>query len=161
MEKNALEALKLYAEQDYQSAFVPSLGTNITNMNNAFKNIEVIFAKNHIANFSRLPSDENDVRLFADLFNNINNSYYMSIPQLFSWSEKTYLTEDMGEVTVAFDELTYNTLRQRYSVIPRAVSPENLETHRCPVCALARGESAAQHRIHPVPLSPWDKKEWF
>ncbi len=129
MEKNALEALKLYAEQDYQSAFVPSLGTNITNMNNAFKNIEVIFAKNHIANFSRLPSEENDVRLFADLFNNINNSYYMSIPQLFSWSEKTYLTEDMGEVTVAFDELTYNTLRQRYSEIPRAVSSENLETY--------------------------------
>lgn len=129
MEKNTIEALKLYAEQDYQSAFVSSLGTNITNMNGAFRSIENIFNKNNIINFSRLPSDENDVKLFADLFNNINKNYYMSIPQLFSWSEKTYLTEDMGEVAVAFDELTYNALKQRYSEIPRVVSPGNLETY--------------------------------
>lgn len=57
------------------------------------------------------------------MFNNISNNYYRSIPQLFTWTKRTYITEDAGEVTVDLDERTYEILHQRYSEIPRTVQP--------------------------------------
>ena len=123
MEHNAEEALRLYAETGYQDVFVPSLGQNIIGMNNDYQSIIKLFEKNGIENFSRLPGDQNDIKLFADLFNNISNYYYRSIPQLFTWTKKTYITEDAGEVTVLLDETTYEILHQRYSEIPRTVQP--------------------------------------
>ncbi len=123
MEKNAEEALKLYAETGYRDVFVPSLGQNIISMNNDYKRIIQLFEANSIKNFSRLPNSEGDINLFADLFNNISNYYYRSIPQLFTWTKKTYVTEDAGEVTVELDEATYEILHQRYSEIPRTVQP--------------------------------------
>ena len=44
----------------------------------------------HLENFSRLPDNQGDIKLFADLFNNISNNYYRSIPQLFTWTKRTY-----------------------------------------------------------------------
>lgn len=123
MEHNAEEALRLYAETGYQDVFVPSLGQNIIGMNNDYQSIIKLFEKNGIENFSRLPSDQNDIKLFADLFNNISNYYYRSIPQLFTWTKKTYIKEDAGEVSVLLDETTYEILHQRYSEIPRTVQP--------------------------------------
>ena len=123
MEHNAEEALRLYAETGYQDVFVPSLGQNIIGMNNDYQSIIKLFEKNGIENFGRLPGDQNDIKLFADLFNNISNYYYRSIPQLFTWTKKTYITEDAGEVTVLLDETTYEILHQRYSEIPRTVQP--------------------------------------
>ena len=123
MEQNAEEALRLYAETGYQDVFVPSLGQNIIGMNNDYQSIIKLFEKNGIENFSRLPSDQNDIKLFADLFNNISNYYYRSIPQLFTWTRKTYITEDAGEVTVLLNETTYEILHQRYSEIPRTIQP--------------------------------------
>ena len=123
MEWNAEEALKLYAEAGYQDVFVPSLGQNIISMNNDYQRIITLFESNGIENFSQLPDSETDINLFADLFNNISNYYYRSIPQLFTWTKKTYITEDAGEVTVNLDETTYEILHQRYSEIPRTVPP--------------------------------------
>ena len=123
MEKNAEDALRLYAETGYQDVFVPSLGQNIIAMNNDYQRIINLFEANGIENFSRLPESDVDINLFADLFNNISNYYYRSIPQLFTWTKKTYVTEDAGEVTVELDETTYETLHQRYSEIPRTVQP--------------------------------------
>ncbi len=123
MEKNAEDALRLYAEAGYQDVFVPSLGQNIIAMNNDYQRIINLFEANGIENFSRLPESDVDINLFADLFNNISNYYYRSIPQLFTWTKKTYVTEDAGEVTVELDETTYETLHQRYSEIPRTVQP--------------------------------------
>lgn len=123
MEKNAEEALRLYAEAGYQDVYVPSLGQNIIEMNNDYQSIIKLFEKNGIENFSRLPDNQGDIKLFADLFNNISNYYYRSIPQLFTWTKKTYITEDAGEVTVDLDERTYEILHQRYSEIPRTVQP--------------------------------------
>ena len=123
MEKNAEDALRLYAEAGYQDVFVPSLGQNIIAMNNDYQRIINLFEANGIENFSRLPESDVDINLFADLFNNISNYYYRSIPQLFTWTKKTYLTEDAGEVTVELDETTYETLHQRYSEILRTVQP--------------------------------------
>lgn len=123
MEKNAEEALQLYAEAGYQDVYVPSLGQNIIGMNNDYQSIIKLFEKNGIENFSRLPDNQGDIKLFADLFNNISNNYYRSIPQLFTWTKRTYITEDAGEVTVDLDERTYEILHQRYSEIPRTVQP--------------------------------------
>lgn len=121
MEKNAEEALKLYAESSYQDVFVPSLGQNIISMNYDYQQIIKLFAANGIENFSRLPDSEVDVNLFVDLFNNISNYYYRSIPQLFTWTIKTYDTEDAGRISVDLDETTYEILHQRYSEIPKTV----------------------------------------
>ena len=123
MEQNAEEALKLYAETGYKGVFVPSLGQNIIGMNNDYQSIVKLFEKNGIEHFSRLPDGQNDIKLFADLFNNISNYYWRSVPQLFTWTKKTYDTEDAGEVTVLLDEMTYEILRQRYSEISRTVQP--------------------------------------
>ena len=123
MEQNAEEALKLYAETGYKGVFVPSLGQNIIGMNNDYQSIVKLFEKNGIEHFSRLPDGQNDIKLFADLFNNISNYYWRSVPQLFTWAKKTYDTEDAGEVTVLLDEMTYEILRQRYSEISRTVQP--------------------------------------
>ena len=92
-------------------------------MNNDYQSIIKLFEKNGIENFSRLPDNQGDIKLFADLFNNISNNYYRSIPQLFTWTKRTYITEDAGEVTVDLDERTYEILHQRYSEIPRTVQP--------------------------------------
>ena len=121
MEKNAEEALKLYAESSYQDVFVPSLGQNIISMNYDYQQIIKLFAANGIENFSRLPDSEVDINLFVDLFNNISNYYYRSIPQLFTWTIKTYDTEDAGRISVDLDETTYEILHQRYSEIPKTV----------------------------------------
>lgn len=123
MEINAEEALRLYAEAGYQDVYVPSLGQNIIGMNNDYQSIIKLFEKNGIENFSKLPDNQGDIKLFADLFNNISNYYYRSIPQLFTWTKKTYITEDAGEVTVDLDERTYEILHQRYSEIPRTIQP--------------------------------------
>lgn len=123
MERNAEEALRLYAETGYKDVFVPSLGQNIIGMNNDYKRIIKLLDNNGIQNFSKLPDSNDDIKLFADLFNNISNYYYRSIPQLFTWTKKTYITEDAGEVTVDLDETTYEILHQRYSEIPRTVQP--------------------------------------
>ena len=123
MEQNAEEALKLYAETGYKGVFVPSLGQNIIGINNDYQSIVKLFEKNGIEHFSRLPDGQSDIKLFADLFNNISNYYWRSVPQLFTWTKKTYDTEDAGEVTVLLDEMTYEILRQRYSEISRTVQP--------------------------------------
>ena len=107
----------------YQDVFVPSLGQNIIGMNNDYQRIIKLYEKNGIENFSRLPDSQTDINLFADLFNNISNYYYRSIPQLFTWTKRTYNTEGAGKVTVLLDERTYEVLRQRYSEIPRTVQP--------------------------------------
>ena len=122
MEQNAEKALRLYAETGYEDVFVPSLGQNIICMNNDYQAVIRLFENCGIDNFSMLPTGSDDVKLFADLFNNISNYYYRSIPQLFTWSQKTYITEDAGEVTVLLDEMTYEILHQRYSEIPRTGS---------------------------------------
>ena len=123
MERNAEKALKLYAQADYKDVFVPSLGQNIISMNNDYQRIVKLFEANGIEHFSRLPESEADIDQFTRLFNHISSCYYRSIPQLFTWTRKTYPTEDAGTVTVVLDETAYETLHQRYSEVPRTVRP--------------------------------------
>lgn len=127
MQKNAEDAIRLYAEHGYDDVIVPSLGTNIAGMNQAYQRIEQIFSRARIQNFSKLPTEANDIKLFTDLFNAITNYYYRSVPQLFNWGTLTYITEDLGEIKLLFNEETYYILKQRYSEIPRTIQPSELE----------------------------------
>ena len=68
-------------------------------MNNDYQSIIKLFEKNGIENFSRLPDNQGDIKLFADLFNNISNNYYRSIPQLFTWTKRTYITSTFAPDT--------------------------------------------------------------
>lgn len=119
MEFNAKEALKLYVEHGYENVFSSSLGTNLSNINKCFNDIKSLFLRNGINKFEKLPSSENDKKLFAGLFNNLNLYIERAIPELFSWSQKKYDTDDCGQVIVELDELTYNILQQRYLELPR------------------------------------------
>ena len=76
MEKNAEDALRLYAEAGYQDVFVPSLGQNIIAMNNDYQRIINLFEANGIENFSRLPDSDVDINLFADLFTHLPFSFF-------------------------------------------------------------------------------------
>ena len=122
MEFNAKEALKLYVEHGYENVFVSSLGTNLSNMNKCFNDIKALFIRNKINNFEKLPASENDKKLFADLFNNLSLYIERAIPELFSWAQKKYDTEDCGEVIVEIDKLTYDILQQRYAELPKSSS---------------------------------------
>ncbi len=123
MEKNALAALKLYTEIGYDEVFVPSLGEYIISINNSFLRIRELFEKDGISDFSRLPSSDMDIALFVDLFNNLSNAYLRAIPQLFSWNQTEYDTEDAGHVTLLLDEWTYETLKMRYAEVPPPPPP--------------------------------------
>lgn len=124
MEENARNALKLYIETGYESVFVASLGTNLNNINKCFQEIKLLFERNNIENYSKLPSSEQDKKLFSDLFNNMNLYIERAIPELFNWNQKKYDTEDAGTVEVLLDEYTYTILKQRYSELPKSVSSD-------------------------------------
>lgn len=120
MDKNADDALRLYVESGYQSVFASSFGTNLANINKNYREIKTIFVNNGIIDFSRLPTSEPDKKLFADLFNNMNLYIERAIPELFTWSQKRYDTEDLGTIEIELDEYTYEILKQRYSELPRS-----------------------------------------
>ena len=124
MEENARNALKLYIEVGYENVFVPSLGTNLVNINKCFQEIKLLFDRNSIINYSELPASEPDKKLFSDLFNNMNLYIERAIPELFNWNQKKYETEDVGIVEILLDEYTYTVLKQRYSELPKSVSSD-------------------------------------
>lgn len=123
MNENAEEALRLYVEHGYEKVFVSSFGTNLSNINKFFNDINALYTRNGIHGFSKLPSSEADKKLFADLFNNMNLYIERAIPELFTWSQKKYDTEDMGEIKIKIDEYTYDVLRQRYSELSNSRTP--------------------------------------
>lgn len=121
MDFNANEALKLYVETGYESVFVSSLGTNLTNINKCFNNIKAIFVRNGINNYSNLPSSEADKKLFSDLFNNLNLYIERAIPELFTFSQRKYETDDLGTIEVLLDQYTYEIWKQRYNELIKSV----------------------------------------
>lgn len=125
MDENADAALKLYVESGYKSVFVSSFGTNLANINKNYREIKQIFENVGILDFSKLPSSEADKKLFANLFNNMNLYIERAIPELFTWSQKRYDTEDLGIIDIEIDEYTYEILKLRYSELPKSTPPES------------------------------------
>lgn len=128
-EELANQALRLYIESDeYKYVFASSLGNNIATINRYYKDIKTLFTRIGIPNFDKIPSQEVDQMAFANAFNEIASAVSRAIPELFNWAQATYKTEDCGDISVDIDEITFETLRKRYSELPRGevVDPANV-----------------------------------
>lgn len=114
MEYNIQEAVKLYSGNKPLGLFVSKLDVNLSGMNQKFHEIEQIFVSAHIENFNKLPDDTALRGRFAVLFREYNVYLDAAKVQGFNWKKLTYRCPNGEEITVNHDEITYNTLVQRY-----------------------------------------------
>lgn len=116
MERNINAAVKLYSGDKPIGLFADQLDTNLRKMNEAFADIELLFSQAGIANFERLPND-NDVRgQFAKHFRRLNEFLEAARIQRFSWDFDALA--NISKVTLNFDEQTYLVLALRYKELP-------------------------------------------
>ena len=87
-------------------------------MNELFADIKFIFEHAGIADFVRLPDGDSERGQFAKLFRQFNEFFEAARIQGFRWNKRLYkLKGEKGKQTtveVLIDELTFNTLVQRY-----------------------------------------------
>ena len=114
MEYNIQEAVKLYSGNKPLGLFVSKLDVNLSGMNQKFREIEQLFVSAHIENFNKLPDATALRGRFAVLFREYNVYLDAAKVQGFNWKKLTYRCPNGEEITVNHDEITYNTLVQRY-----------------------------------------------
>ena len=114
MEYNIKEAVRAYSGEGAMGLFVNKLNQNLQGLNLTFKEIEQLFLRDEIENFSMLPTTFGAKRQFAKLFRQYNSYLEACKVQGFFWSKLTYIFEDGTEITVNHNEHQYNTLLQRY-----------------------------------------------
>ena len=104
------------------------MGYNIATINKCYGDIKTLFTRIGIPNFDKIPSNEADQKAFANAFGEMASAVSKAIPELFTWSQATYKTEDYGYISVDIDKLTFEILRKRYSELPReqVVDPANV-----------------------------------
>lgn len=118
MKRNIEKAFELYAQGKEQGVFVSKIGLNINGMNDSFKKIESLFKRENIENFAKLPGDTLVCARFAKLWRELNGYHDAAKMQGFTWERKRYKwTDEEGSLrysTIAFEEISYRTLAQRY-----------------------------------------------
>ena len=118
MKRNIENAFKLYAQGKPQGIFVSKIGHNIGGMNRCFKEIKFHFDRAGIDNFASLPEETFVRARFSKFWRELNGYLDAAKMQGFTWKRKRYKwTDDEGRPrysTIAFDEITYLTLAQRY-----------------------------------------------
>lgn len=118
MKRNVEAALKLYSGDQPLDLFVNKLPENLAAMNARFEEIAVVFKAEGVENFAQLPESNEAKRMFAKLFNELNEFLEAAQLQGFNWEQKEYAIEqeDGGVLIVssAFGEREYQTLVQRY-----------------------------------------------
>ncbi len=118
MERNIEIAFETYAHGKPDGVFVSKLGHNIGSMNHHFEEIKYMFERAQIENFSQLPVETSVRARFASEWRNLNAALDAANMQGFVWSKKRYKWNDEeGKTrfaTIAFDEVTYLTIAQRY-----------------------------------------------
>ncbi|MCD8286790.1 MAG: HsdR family type I site-specific deoxyribonuclease [Clostridia bacterium] len=109
MKRNIDEAVKLYSGDKEYMVFVDKLNKNLAKLNGIYSEIDELFKREGIENFSHLP-ENNAVRAkFAQLFNQLNQTLEMVMVQGFSWQVSVY-----DGVEAFLTENTYHILLQRY-----------------------------------------------
>jgi type I restriction enzyme R subunit len=114
MEKNIEAAVKQYSGDKPLGLFVCKLDINIGGMNQIFAEMQLLFAKEHIQHFSRLPEAPELRGQFAKKFREYNQYLEAAKVQGFYWGKQDYITPEGVEVSVLHKEHQYNTLVQRY-----------------------------------------------
>ena len=72
MERNIEDAIAVYSGNKPFQMFVPKLKENVEKLNSIYLEIEQLFAKEGINNFSRLPEEQDVKRKFVKLYNEFN-----------------------------------------------------------------------------------------
>ena len=119
MKQNIEIAVKAYSGDRPFSIFVDKLGTNISNINLKFNEIQNLFTNNKIFNFEKLPDDKFEIKKFVELFNNL--TYYLESARIqgLNFKQSIYILEDpitknKKEYELKLNENTYNILLSRY-----------------------------------------------
>lgn len=114
MERNIEDAVREYSGNRPFGLFVNKLDVNINGMNQKFEEMRLLFEKEGVQNFAKLP-DAIPVRgEFAKLFRQYNEYLEAVKVQGFYWGKQTYIIPDGSEISVTHTEHQYNTLLQRY-----------------------------------------------
>lgn len=128
-EQDIYKAFQLYSGGKPFGVFVDKLPVNLRAMNEIFTEIKDIYESAGLKDFEHLPEDPAEVKKFAELFNKFNKRLESAKVQLFKWGKKKYdFKKKTGEeysIIPLFDEMTYETLLQRYVEIPRTVDKKN------------------------------------
>ncbi|MGN0228162.1 MAG: HsdR family type I site-specific deoxyribonuclease [Paludibacteraceae bacterium] len=114
MERNIKAAIDEYSGNRAFGLFVYKLDMNINGMNQKFEEIRLLFEKEGILNFQRLPEPVAIKGKFAKLFRQYNQYLEAAKVQGFYWKKRDYLTPEGIEISVSHTEHQYNTLVQRY-----------------------------------------------
>jgi type I restriction enzyme R subunit len=94
MEKNIVEAVKLYSGDKPLGLFVQRLGENLVAMNRPFADIGKVFADAGVADFTQNPGDKSACGQFAKLFRELNGHLEAAKIQGFTWDKRKYLLQD-------------------------------------------------------------------
>ena len=115
------KAFELYSGNKMYGVFVDKLDKNIKKINKLFEDIKDVFDESNIKNFEKLPDDDNEIKKFALLFKSMERSIESAKLQGFKWSQLNYDFYDNENkkyvIKCLIDEITYNTLLQRYKEI--------------------------------------------
>lgn len=118
MKRNVDKAVEVYSDGKPVKLFADPLAYNLRKMNELFADIKFIFEHAGIADFVRLPDGDSERGQFAKLFRQFNEFFEAARIQGFRWNKRLYkLKGEKGKQTtveVLIDELTFNTLVQRY-----------------------------------------------
>ncbi|WP_078126973.1 type I restriction endonuclease subunit R [Enterococcus faecalis] len=118
MNKNIEEAIDLYSGNRPELLYVAKLGLNVQLMNQKYEEIKLLFLKNKITNFEKLPSEVVEINQFAKLFNELDDILTAAKLQGFVWEKNEYLFEDKV-IELQLSEEDYLVLVLRYNEIER------------------------------------------
>ena len=94
MKKNVEDAVRTYSGENTQGVFVNKLPGNLKKMEESYSEIQDLFVKAGIPDFSKLPDDEATVAKFVKLYNKFNAYLDAAKVQGFSWDKNTYTVEE-------------------------------------------------------------------
>lgn len=94
MKKNVEDAVRTYSGENTQGVFVNKLPGNLRKMEETYSEIQDLFVKAGIPDFSKLPDDEATVAKYVKLYNKFNAYLDAAKVQGFSWDKNTYTVEE-------------------------------------------------------------------
>lgn len=118
MKRNIDKAVEVYSDGKPVKLFADPLAYNLQKINELFADIKCVFEHASITDFVKLPDEDAERGQFAKLFRLLNEHFEAARIQGFRWNKREYKlkTEDGKQtiIGVLIDELTFNTLVQRY-----------------------------------------------
>lgn len=118
MKRNIDKAVEVYSDGKPVKLFADPLAYNLQKINELFADIKCVFEHASITDFVKLPDGDAERGQFAKLFRLLNEHFEAARIQGFRWNKREYKlkTEDGKQtiIGVLIDELTFNTLVQRY-----------------------------------------------